>query len=49
MENAGFLFSAYIIVWVALFGYVLFLVNKQKNVQKDLDTLKSASQKKESS
>ena len=42
MENAGFLFSAYAIVWAVLFGYVLYLINKQKSVEKELDAIKSA-------
>ena len=40
MQNAGFLFSAYIIAWALVFGYVLFLLNKQKNIRSELESLK---------
>ena len=40
MQNAGFLVAAFIVVWVLLFGYVLYLSNKQKNLQKEIETLK---------
>ncbi len=30
MQNAGYLFAAFTVVWAVLFGYVLFLLNKQK-------------------
>jgi len=42
MQNAGFLISAFGIVWVVLFGYVLYLLNKQKNLNKEIDLLKEA-------
>ena len=39
MENAGFLLTAFIVVWAAVFGYVLFLVNRQAKLRHELDLL----------
>ena len=40
MENAGYLFAAFTVVWAVLFGYVLFLLNKQKKLQEEIRLLK---------
>jgi CcmD family protein len=40
MQNAGYLFSAFTAVWVILFGYVLYLLNKQKKLQEEINSLK---------
>ena len=40
MENGGFLFAAYAIVWAVLLGYVLFLGSRQAKVKRDLEQLK---------
>ena len=37
MSDSFFLFSAYVVIWIILFGYVLYLLNKQKEVRKELD------------
>lgn len=37
MENAGFIFAAYAVIWAVLFGYVLFLVRRQAAIKKQLD------------
>ena len=42
MENAGYLLAAFIIVWAVVFGYVLFLFNRQKSLQREIDSLKKA-------
>jgi len=41
MDKELFLFAAYIIVWVVLFGYLIFLFNKQKTIQDEIKTLKN--------
>ena len=33
MENAGYLFAAFAIIWVALFGYILVLSRRQKKLR----------------
>ena len=42
MENAGYLLAAFTIVWAAVFGYVLVLFNRQKQLRQELDSLKEA-------
>ena len=40
MENAGFLFAAYAIVWLVFFIYLFTLLGKQKKLRREIDTLK---------
>lgn len=42
MENAGYLFAAYAIVWAVVFGYVLLLLNRQRGLRREIDSLKEA-------
>jgi len=46
MQNAGYLLAAFSAAWLVLFGYVLFLLNKQKKLQQEIDSLKEARGKK---
>jgi CcmD family protein len=47
MENAGYLFAAYALIWATVFGYVLLLINKQKRLRQDLESLEKALQEKD--
>ena len=47
MENAGYLFAAFAIVWAVTFAYVLLLFNRQKKVRREIDSLKKALEEKE--
>ena len=40
MQNGGYLFAAFAIVWVVVFGYVLFMFNKQRKLHRELNSLK---------
>ena len=40
MENAGYLLAAFIIIWVVVFGYVGFMMRKQRKLQQQLDLLR---------
>ncbi len=42
MENAGYLFAAFAIVWAVVFGYVLLLLDRQKKLRREIDSLKEA-------
>ncbi len=42
MENAGYLFAAFAIVWAVVFGYVFFLSNRQRTLRREIDSLKNA-------
>jgi CcmD family protein len=46
MENSGFLFAAYTVIWALVFGYVFFLVRKQASLKRRLDSLEEDLKKK---
>ena len=46
MENSGFLFAAYTVIWALVFGYVFFLVKKQASLKRRLDSLEEGLKKK---
>ncbi len=48
MENAGYIFAAFTIIWAVVFGYVLYLFNRQRRLRWEIDSLKKASKEKES-
>jgi len=44
MENGGFLFAAFTIIWAVVFGYVFYLHNKQRKLKQEIDLLKEMSE-----
>ncbi|MFH1169667.1 MAG: CcmD family protein [Chloroflexota bacterium] len=42
MENGGYLLAAFAIAWAVIFGYVLVLLNRQKRLRRELQSLKEA-------
>ena len=40
MENAGYLFAAFAIVWAVTFLYILLLFNRQKSLRREIGSLK---------
>ncbi len=48
MENAGYLFAAFTIIWAFFFGYVILLFNRQRQLRRDIESLKEAFKEKES-
>ncbi len=40
MENAGYLFSAFAVIWTLVFGYLLLLLNRQKKLRREIESLK---------
>ncbi len=40
MQNAGFLFAAFAIIWALLFGYVLVLVRRQGRLRVEIAALR---------
>ncbi len=42
MENAGFLFAAYSIVWAISFAYLAVLFNRQRRLRRDIESLREA-------
>ncbi len=47
MANGIFIFSAFAIVWAVVFGYVLILLNRQKQLKREIDSLKETLKEKE--
>ena len=41
MEKLGYLFAIYTIVWAVLFGYVWVLLLRQKQIRKELESIKA--------
>ena len=42
MENASYLFAGFTVVWAVVFGYVFSLFNRQRKLQREIDSLKEA-------
>ena len=40
MENAGYLFAAFGVIWALVFVYVFILLNRQKKMRKEIESLK---------
>ena len=40
MDNLGYLFAAFAVAWAGVFIYILFLVQKQRQLRRDIDRLK---------
>ncbi|MBI2853155.1 MAG: CcmD family protein [Chloroflexi bacterium] len=41
MENGGYLFAAFAVVWAGVFAYALFLSNKQGKLRQEISLLKA--------
>ena len=42
MDNAGFIFAAFGLIWAVVFGYVMFLANKQARINRRMDAIERA-------
>ena len=42
MENAGYLYAAFGIIWAGVFAYVLSLVLKQRALRREIEALKES-------
>lgn len=40
MENSGYFFAAFAIVWAVLFAYIFILANRQRRLKSEVDSLK---------
>jgi len=40
MENAGYLLAAFIVAWAFVFGYILLLLHRQRQLQREINSLK---------
>ena len=42
MENAGYLFAAFSVIWAMFFAYVFLSLYRQKRLRRDIDSLKKS-------
>ena len=47
MENLGYIFAAYTVIWAVIFGYLLFMRLKQRRLQHQIDLLRESVNKRE--
>ena len=47
MQNAGYLFAAFSVVWAGVFIYVLFLSGRQAKLRQEINSLKEELKDKE--
>ena len=40
MENAGYLFAAFAIIWTLVFGYVMVLISRQAGIKRQIEAIK---------
>ena len=41
MENSGYLFAAFGVIWAVVFGYILVLINRQKKLKREIEKLET--------
>jgi CcmD family protein len=49
MQDAGYIFAAYTIIWVVLLGFVVAMVNRQTKLRREIERLKELVKDKENS
>jgi len=49
MENSGYLLAAFILIWLVVFMYIFILINRQKKLRQEIDSLKKAHKENEAS
>ncbi len=47
MDNLDYLFAAFAIVWIFIFGYILLLSLRQRQLRHEISTLEKLIQKKD--
>ena len=45
MENIGYLFAVFAVIWIAIFVYVLTLIRRQQQLKKEIQNLKDCLEK----
>ena len=41
MDNLGYLFAAFAVIWAVVFGYILVLMNRQKKLKREIEKLEA--------
>ena len=47
MENAGYVYAAFAVIWAVVFGFVLSLVSRQRRLRREIDSLRETLKEKE--
>jgi CcmD family protein len=47
MENAGYVFAAFAVIWALVFGFLLFFVSRQRKLRQEIDSLRETIKEKE--
>jgi CcmD family protein len=42
MENMGYLFAAFLIVWIGIIGYLFVIFNRQKKISREIEMLEKS-------
>jgi CcmD family protein len=42
MENIGYLFAAFLIVWIGITGYLFVIFNRQKKISREIEMLEKS-------
>jgi len=45
MDNMGYLFAAYTVIWAVVFGYIFFMQRKQRKLQRQIDMWRDSAEK----
>ncbi len=40
MQDTGYIFAAYTIIWIVLLGFVLAMINRQAKVRREIERLR---------
>ena len=41
MDNLGYLFAAFAVIWAVVFVYILVLMNRQKKLKREIEKLET--------
>ncbi|NIN35699.1 MAG: CcmD family protein [Gammaproteobacteria bacterium] len=42
MENIGYLFAAFLVVWMGIIGYLLVIFGRQKRISREIEMLEKS-------
>ena len=42
MENMGYFFAAFLIVWIGIIGYLFVIFNRQKKISREIEMLEKS-------
>lgn len=40
MDNAGYFFAAFAVIWAVFFGYLILLFGRQRKLRKEIESIK---------